>query len=178
MEAIRFTVKLDKKEWISFSKVVNRRLTRLAKANSKLFVVNLMVWIPLGFALAAYLAMYREYPFLTEDLNVVGGSIVLGAVLLVLSLVFRNRICRNVVVAENGSALAEHEFTAGPTELHVTGPFGSTAYPWGCFLDHIEECGVVYLFTDNAQALVIPLRNVGSEKEVESLRRWINAEQS
>lgn len=176
MEAIRFTVKLDKEGWLSFSKVVNRRLTRLAKANSKLFIVNLMAWIPLGFAMAAYSAMYRKYPFLTEDLNVVGGAIVVGAVLLVISLVFRNRIYRKVMVAENGSALAEHEFAASPTELHVTGPFGSTVYPWGCFIDHIEENKVVYLFTDNSQALVIPLCNVGAEEEVALLREWINAE--
>lgn len=174
MEAIRFTVKLNKKEWLAFSKVVNRRLTRLAKANSKLFAINVIAWIPLGFALAAYSAMYRAYPFLTKDLNEVGGSILLGAVLLVLSLLFRNRIYRNVVVAENGSTLAEHAFAAGPAELHVTGPFGRTTYPWGCFIDHIEENGVVYLFTDNAQALVIPLCNLRSEKEVESLRAWIN----
>lgn len=177
MEAIKFTVKLDKKEWNSFSKVVNRRLTRLAKANSKLFVINLLAWIPLGFALAAYTAMYRKYPFLNEDLNVIGGSIILGAVLLVLSLVFRNIIYRNVVVAKNGSALAEHEFTAGPAELHVSSPFGSAAYPWSCFIDNVEEGNVVYLFTDNTQAIVIPLSNVGSEQEVGLLREWINTKQ-
>jgi hypothetical protein len=175
MEAIRFTVKLGKEEWLSL--VVRRRLTRLAKANSKLFIVTLMAWIPLGFAVAAYSAMYRKYPFQTKDLNVVGSSIVVGAVLLVISLVFRNRIYRKVVVAEHVSTLAEHEFIAAPTELHVTGPFGSAVYPWGCFIDHIEENGVVYLFTDNAQALVIPLCNIGSEKEVALLRGWINAEQ-
>lgn len=175
MEAIRFTVKLDKEEWLSFVKLVNRRLARLAKANSKLFIINIIAWIPLGFAIAAYSAMYRKYPFLTEDLNVVGGSIVVGAVLLVISLVIRNRIYRKVVVSDNGSALAEHEFIADPAELRVTGPFGSTIYPWGCFIDHIEENGVVYLFTDNAQALVIPIDKIGTEKDVASLRGWINA---
>lgn len=129
MEAIRFTVKLDKKEWTSFSKVVNRRLTSLAKANSKLFVINILAWIPLGYTLAAYMAMYRKYSLLNEELNAFGGSVVLGAVLLVLSLVFRNRIYSKVVVSKNGSTLAEHEFTAGPAELHVSGPFGSANYP-------------------------------------------------
>jgi hypothetical protein len=177
MEVIRFTVKLNKDDWLSFSKVVNRRLTRLAKANSKLFIINLLTWIPMGFALAAYSAMYQKYPFLTDDLNVIGGSIVIGAVLLVISLVIRNRIYRKVVVANNGSVLSEHEFIAAPSELRVTGPFGSTVYPWGCFIDHLEENGVVYLFMDNAQALIIPMRNIGAEKDVASLQRWINAEQ-
>jgi hypothetical protein len=175
MDTLRFTVKLDKKDWLIFSKVVNRRLTQLAKANSKLFIINLIAWIPLGFAIAAYSAMYRKYPFLSEDLNVVGGAIVVGAVLLVVSLVFRNRLYRKVVIAENGSTLAEHRFFASQNELNVSGPCGTTVYPWECFIDHIEENGVIYLFTDNAQALVIPLRNIGSKEEISSLLRWINA---
>jgi hypothetical protein len=176
MEVIRFNVKLDREDWRSFSKVVSRRLARLAKGNSTLFFMNTAAWIPLGIALATYSRMYTRYDFLTGDLKTLGGSVVLGAGLLVLSLMVRNRILRRVIVADNGSALAEHEFVAGPTELHVSGSFGRAVYPWSCFLDRFEVGNVIYLFTDNVQAVVIPLRKVGTEKDVELLRGWINAD--
>jgi len=175
-DSVQFSVRLQRSDWLVFNKAVNQRLTKLAKANSKLLVANLVAWIPLGFAMAAYSAMYREHPGLSHDLNVVLVVVVLGIVLLAASFLLKSRIYRRVSLSEHGSALVEHAFKATDQSLIVSGPFGNTSFTWDCFLDREERDGVIYLFIDNAQALVIPTLVLASEEDLAQLREWSGVE--
>ena len=96
---MRFSFKLSKQDLVAFQKLANKRLTVISKANPKLLVANLIAWIPLGIAMAAYAAMYRKYPDLTHDLTVVLVAVVAGAMLLVVSMLYKQHIYRSAVLS-------------------------------------------------------------------------------
>ena len=89
---MEFTFKLKREDWLPFVKVANRRLGVLAKANPRLLVVNILVWIPLGIALATFAALYRKYPEISHDLNVVAAAAAVGFFLLIASFVYKQKL--------------------------------------------------------------------------------------
>ena len=169
---MQFSFKLSWQDSKPFMKVANRRLTAIAKANPKLFVAYLVAWIPIGFAVAAYAAMYSEYPELTHDLNVVAVAVVVGAVLLVASNVFKQFLYQGASIAENGAFLVTQTVDADAKTICFSSSFGTHTYPWDCFIHRAEDAGHIYLFIDNAMALIIPKRFIDSPEKLAELRRW------
>ena len=169
---VRFSFRLSKQDLAAFQKLANRRLTVIAKANPKLLVANLIAWIPLGIAIAAYAAMYRKYPDLTHDLSIVLAAVVLGAVLLVLSMIYKQHIYRGAVLSEDGWFLTEQTIDADSEGLKIENPTSRSSYKWTSFVHSAEDSSNLYLFLDNAQALIIPKSAIGSPEQLAQFRSW------
>jgi len=169
---MEFTFKLTREDWKPFLKLANRRLTTIAKANPKLFVTNLVAWIALGFAIATYAAMYRKYPDITHDLNVLAAVAIVGAALLIGSFVFKQWLYQAASLSEAGSFLGTQTVEANSKTITFKSSFGTTTYPWDCFLHRAENELHIYLFMDNALALIIPKSAVGSPEKLAELRQW------
>ena len=169
---MEFAFKLTREDWKPFLKVANRRLTTLAKANRKLFVSNLVAWMALGFAIAAYAAMYRKYPYLTHDLNVVAATVIVGALLLVGSFIFKQWLYQTATISEAGVFLGSQTVEANPQTITFKSSFGTTTYQWDRFIHRAENEAHIYLFVDNALALIIPKSAVGSDERLAELRQW------
>jgi len=169
---VRFSFKLSKQDLAIFHKLANRRLTAISKANSKLLVANLIAWIPLGIAMAAYAAMYRKYPDLTHDLNVVLAAVVSGGVLLVLSMLYKQHIYRSAVLSEDGWFLADQTIEADSEGLKIESATSRASYKWSSFVHSAEDARNFYLFVDNAQALIAPKAAVGSPDQLAQFRSW------
>jgi hypothetical protein len=169
---MEFTFKLKREDWLSFVKVANRRLSVLAKANPKLLVVNILVWIPLGIALATFAALYRKYPEISHDLNVVAAAAAVGFFLLVASFVYKQRLYQSVAVSDTGTFLAPYTVQVDANGLSLLSSFGSLSYPWDCFIHRAEDEARVYLFVDNVLGLIIPKNALGSPAQVAQFRQW------
>lgn len=169
---MRFSFKLSKQDLASFHKIANRRLTAIAKANSRLFVANLIAWIPLGMAMASYAAMYRKYPDLTHDLNVVLAAIVIGGVLLFVSMLYKQRIYRHAALPEDSWFFANQTIEADSEGISIESASARALYKWSSFVYSVEDEHNFYLFIDNAQALVIPKSAVGSLDQLAQFRSW------
>ena len=169
---MQFSFKLTRRDCKPFLKVANQHLTAIAKANSRLFFANLVAWIPMGFAVAAYAAMYRKHPELAHELNVVAAAAVVAVALLVASIVFKHFLYQAALLSENGTFLVTQTVNADSKTISFRNSFGTRTYPWNCFIYRAEDDGYIYLFIDNALALIIPKSTVGSVEDLAELRLW------
>ena len=173
---MRLSFRLSKRDLVSLHKQVSRRLTIIAKANSKLFVANCVAWIPMGIACATYFAMYRKYPDISHDLNVVLAVIAVSGISLWASVAYKQRIYREAILAENGWLLTEQTFEAQPECLSIENHTVRASYRWTAFIDCAEDETNLYLFIDNAQALILPKAAVGSDERLAQIRSWSQIE--
>jgi len=169
---VRFSFTLAKQDLTAFHKLANRRLTKVSKANSKLLLANLIAWIPLGIALAAYTAMYRKYPELSHDLNVVAGAIVVGGLLLVASMMYKQYLYRSAVISQDGWFFKPQTMEADSEGLRIENETSRSLYRWSAFSHGAEDASNLYLFLDNAHAIIIPKSALGSPDEVAQLKSW------
>ena len=123
--------------------------------------------------MAAYAAMYRKYPDLTHDLNVVLAAVVAGGVLLVVSILYKRHIYRSAVLSEEGWFLTEQTIDADSEGLKIENPNSRSCYRWASFVHSGEDATNLYLFLDNAQALIVPKSALGSPEEVTRFRSWL-----
>src|SRR5271156_4551582 len=147
-----FTFKLSTQDLASFQKLVNRRLTIIAKANSKLFVANIIAWIPLGYAMASCARIYRKYPEITHDLNEVLASVVVGIVLLIICMLYKRYLYRNAVRSQD--TFSEQTMEADSEGIKLECAVSRGSYKWSAFIHSTEDTSNIYLFLDNTQALI------------------------
>jgi hypothetical protein len=172
---MRLSFVLSKSDLTALHKIINRRLTALSGANSKLFFSNLFVWLPIGIAIATYGALYRKYPELSDDLTVVALAFSCGVALLVAAIFYKQHLYRNVMLSEHSWFLAPQTFELGPESLNVEGSYGSANYRWTSFIHYEEDNLNLYLFIDNAQALVLPKTAIGSSEQLSQIKSWLAA---
>lgn len=167
-----YSFRLTREDFIQFHKVVARRLTRIGNASSKLLLANLIAWLPLGLALATCWAMYRKYPEASHDLNVVFGSVAAAAVLLIASFLYRRTLYWRAVLHDDGWFLAEQTVEADERGLTIQAAHSRSTYEWDAFVDRAEDESNLYLFIDNASALIVPKAAIGPVEEVSRFRAW------
>lgn len=164
---------LSQADFVALHKVINRRLTQLSSANSKLFFSNLFIWVPLGIAFAAYAALFGKYPDMTHDLTVVAAAFVIGVGLMIAGAFLKQRIYRKVMLSPESWFLSEQTADLGPSGLAAKGTYGEVHYPWSSFRYLIEDDKNLYLFIDNAQAFVLPKAALGSSDQLAQVKAWL-----
>ncbi len=170
---VRATFRLTQGDLVALLKVINRRLTELSHAQSKLFFSNLLIWIPLGIAFAAYAALFRNYPSMTRDLAIVAVFFCIGIGLMVGGILFKQRVVyRRAMLAPDGWFLSEQTVDLSPDGVSVRSACGEAHYTWPSFRDIVEDEANLYLFIDNAQALVLPKHALGSPEQIAQLKTW------
>lgn len=164
---------LSQADFVALHKAINRRLTQLSSANSKLFFSNLLTWVPLGIAFASYAALFRKYPDITHDLMVVAAAFGTGVALMIAGAFFKRRIYRKVMLSPESWFLSEQTVDLEPHGLAATGTYGEVQYPWSSFRYVTEDDMNLYLFIDNSQAFVLPKAALGSSDQLALVKTWL-----
>ncbi len=172
---MRCSFTLSRTDFIALHRVVDRRLSQLSGANTKLFFSNLFIWVPLGIAFAAYAAMYRKYPEMTYDLSVVVIAFCIGVVLMIAGAIYKQRIYRKTMLSPASWFLSEQTVALDPDGLSAEGTYGKAHYPWPSFLCHLEDENNLYLFIDNAQAFVLPKAALGASEHLAQVKEWVSS---
>lgn len=164
---------LTRADFAALQKILMRRLTHLSQANSRLFISNLFIWIPLGIAFAAYLALFRKYPAMSYDLSVVATTFCLGITLVVAGAFYKRHVYRRAMLSPESWFLSEQTADLTPEGLCAQGTYGLARYPWSAFRHLAEDDRNLYLFIDNAQAFVLPKVALGSSDQVARIKAWL-----
>ena len=164
---------LSQADFVALHKVVNRRLTQLSSANSKLFFSNLFIWVPLGIAFASYVALFQKFPEMTRDLMFVAAAFVVGVGLLVAGAFFKQRIYRKVMLSPESWFLSEQTVDLDPSGFSAKGAYGEAYYPWSSFRYLAEDGKNLYLFIDNSQAFVLPKAALASLNQLTQVKSWL-----
>lgn len=167
------TFTLSRTDHASLHRVINRRLCHLSGANAKLFISNLFIWIPLGIGVASYAALFRKYPDMSHDLMLVAVAFAVGAGLMVANAFFKQRIFHGVLLSPESWFLCEQTVALDSNGLAAKGAYGEVRYPWSSFQHLSDDNRNLYLFVDNAQALVIPKAAFGSDDQIAQIRAWL-----
>ena len=170
---MRYSFTLSQADFVALHKVINRRLTQLSSANSKLFFSSLFIWVALGFAGASYAALFRKYPDMSYDLAVVAAAFCVGVALMVAGTFFKQRIYRRVMLSPESWFLSEQTVDLDPEGLAAKGTYGKVHYPWSSFRYLAEDDKNLYLFIDNSQAFVLPKAAVGSSDQLTQVKAWL-----
>lgn len=172
---MRCSFALSRADFIALQKVVDRHLSQLSGANTKHLFSTLFIWIPLGFAFAAYAAMYRKHPEMSYDLTVVIIAFCIGVVLMIAGAIYKQRIYRKTMLSPASWFLSEQTVEIDPNGLSAEGTYGKAHYPWPSFLCLVEDESNLYLFIDNAQAFVLPKAALGSSEHIAQVKEWISS---
>lgn len=153
-------------------KIASRRVTEVTRANYKLFASSVLTWIPLGVALATYFALYRKFPGAARDLTIVAAALALGIALFVCHLCYKQHLTRRGYLSDDGWFLAEQTVDADTDRLDIKTARGQTAFRWTAFMHRAQDDANLYLFVDNAQAVIIPKSAFGSADDLAQFRSW------
>ena len=164
---------LTNADFIALHKAIGKRITQLSSANSKLFFSNMFIWIPLGIAFAAYAALFKKYPEMSNDLAVVATAFFFGIALMVAGAYYKQRIYRRVMLAHDSWFLSEQTLDLDSGGLGAKGTYGVVHYPWSSFRYLGEDENNLYLFIDNAQAFVLPKAAVGPSDQLAQVKAWL-----
>jgi hypothetical protein len=126
---MRYVFTLTHGDFVALHRLITRRLTTLAKANPKLFLVNLLVWTPLGIAFAAYAALFRKYPEISHDLSVVALAVLLGVGLMIAAGFYKQRIHHRSLLSSNSWFLKQQTVDLDSHRLRATGAYGKSSTP-------------------------------------------------
>src|SRR6185295_17195796 len=133
---------------------------------------GVITWIPLGFALAAYFAMYWRYPEAARDLTIAAAALALGVAFFICQFYYKQHLIRRGCLSDDGWFLAEQTVDASADGLGIRTTRGHTSFNWTAFMHHAEDDANLYLFVDNAQAVVIPKSAFGSTDDAAQFRSW------
>ena len=164
---------LSQADFIALHKVINRRLTQLSSANSKLFFSNLFIWVPFGIAFASYAALFRKYPDMTYDLTVVAAALAIGITLVIAGAFLKQRIYRKVMLSAESWFLSEQTVNIDSSGLAAKGAYGEAHYTWSAFRHLVEDDRNLYLFIDNSQAFVLPKAALGTPDQLAHVKAWL-----
>ena len=168
---ISFT--LNKQDSIALQKVVGQRLTELSGQNSKLYFANIVAWIPIGVSLSAVATLYRSYPDLTSQLTIAISSLITGAFLLSTVKYYREFTCRKILAATDGWFFSEQKISLDENGISANALHCSAQYRWSSFRHLTEDERNLYLFVDNAQALILPKHALRSPDAIQQIKSWL-----
>ena len=167
---MHLSFRLSRKDLAALQEVASRRVTEVTRANYKLFFFTVIIWIPLGVALATYFALYRKYPEAAHDLTIVAAALALGIALFICHLYYKQHLTRRGYLSDDGWFLAEQTVDADTDGLGIQTARGHTSFRWTAFMHRAEDHANLYLFVDNAQAVIIPKSAFGSTDDASRFR--------
>lgn len=169
---ISFT--LTSADFFALHKVIAQRIARLSRANSKLFLSNLFIWIVLGFSFASYGALFRKYPEMSFDLIMVAVVFCVGVALMVAGMLYKQRIFRGVMLSPKSWFLSQQTVDLDSEGMGAKGAYGTVRYPWSSFSYLEEDEKNLYLFIDNSQAFVLPKAALGSSEQMAHIKERVS----
>jgi len=172
---MRFKFKLSQADYVAFQTLVLRRLTKLSGANIKLFFINLFAWIPIGIAFAAYAMLYRKYPVAADDLTVVAIAFEVGCVLMSVAYFYRKYAYRKAMFSHSGRFLSEQVLEISEEGISLSGHCSEASFRWPAIIDFAEDNRNLYLFIDNAEAILLPKAVLASSEQLSQIKAWIQA---
>lgn len=172
---MHYSFTLTSADFIALHKVIARRLSKLSHANSKLFLSNVLIWIPLGVAFSSYAALFRKHPEMSYDLSVVAAAFCVGVILMITGVFYKQQIYRRTMLSPESWFLSEQTVGLDSNGLSAKGAYGVGYYPWSSFRYFTEDEKNLYLFIDNSQAFVLPKAVVVSSDQLAQIKAWLLA---
>lgn len=150
------TFALTPADFFCLQKVVARRFRHQVGVFSWQFLMRVLVWLSIGLAGASYARLMREFPELSDPLELIAYFLA-AAIVLVMAMPYVSHACmRKHMLAANGAFLSPQTITLSPESISVASVRGNTVIPWSGLLALDEDEANYYLFIDALQALVIP----------------------
>lgn len=171
---MKFEFALTDHDRAAYEKIVTRRISKAAKANTKTFIVNIIAFLPVGAALAFYVDLYKRYPNLTSELNTIAIAVCVAAALITASGIYKRKLIESALLVSDAKSELQ-SIEANQSGLQVTSAGVSSHCEWARLRDFVEDDQALYLFLDISNGFIIPKRVFNSTEELSQLRHWINA---
>lgn len=168
------TFRLAQEDLKALQRVVQRRIWSISRANSRMFLFNLVAWVPIGIFLAASAALYRQNPGLAGDLKFIFGALAVGSAAVVAGQLYWRRCLGRSLAATDSWFFQNQQIELTPEGISQKAAYGESFYRWSAFTSVVEDSDRLFLFLDNAQALVLPKSVVGSQEAVEELKAQVS----
>ncbi len=172
VSTVRISVQLTRQDFDALHNAVRQRLIRVTRVNGVVLGTNVLAWTSLALAMAAFVGLYRDYPELKFDLNVVAAFILCGGVVFVVSIAYQQRVYRRAALSNVGAFLADQTIEATAESIVIETTVSRAVLQWKAFIDRVEDESHLFLFLDNVQAIVVPKRALMAE-QLEQVRSWI-----
>lgn len=163
---MKFTLKLDKTDYLAFNRFTITQLPFTKKDKWISILYNVIDGALFGCVL---LVLYKLYDSKYNDesflLNLL--SAILAAVFILGRLwrYYSKKIYSKALLNDNGSILRQRNFEILESGIKQEDEFGSGHYTWKAFMSLQEDSHSLYLFIDNAMALVFPKHKITPEIE-------------
>lgn len=167
MSASSFTLTRD--DFARLQKLVVQRLRTTPGLASKMFLVQVVVWLFGGMAGATYMRLYTESPELSDGLGTVAALLVVAAAVSVLLPLYSRWLLRRSMLSDHGFFLSPQSAELSDEGLHVVQRCGRSTLLWSAFLAHAEDEKNHYLFIEPVQAFVLPKAAVPDAEQFERL---------
>jgi YcxB-like protein len=154
------TFSLTSDDFGRFQKVVARRFKTKVGLISFQFFLRVFVWLCIGFAVAAYARLMRDFPEAAEPLKTVAASLVVAVAVVVGMPYWAQLALRRHMLDPRGAFLSPQTVQLSASGLHISSATGNTIAPWAGFLALDEDEANYYLFIDAMQAFVLPRKAI------------------
>lgn len=144
---MKIAIKLEKEHWRAFNSYLCKKLAENNKTVFDNFLVNIIIWMVLGFSILFTLKMFGGIHWPTALLT----SLVF--VFIGLVLFYKNRAFQKAFEPmDNGSFCAEHSYQFLETGILTE----DGAIPWSKIILVERAQGMILLYLDTAFALIFP----------------------
>lgn len=150
------TFTLTAADFARLQKVVGRRVRQRLGLFSLQFFLRVLVWLCVGFAVATYARLLREYPEISGPLEVVAALLVVALLAVVAMPHVAQVALRKHMLAPNGAFLSPQTVQLSASGVSVSSATGNAVVPWSGVIARDEDDANYYLFIDTMQALVLP----------------------
>lgn len=170
---MEFEYELTEAELVAFDKVVHARVDTLTKAalgGWEFLAQNILAWIPIGIAGAAFIDLYHDYPQ-SPDLKTIAIAASLAVALMTGSGIYKRKLIEDAVKLSDDWPRAQ-SLVANEVGITMTSPGSSAQLSCPVVREVIEDDATLYLFFNLSHALVLPKQVFRSGDELDQLRRW------
>ena len=170
---------LNRKEYEEFVNAAYARIFRIGKSSSKMFVLNMVVWIFFGVGFAGLFHFYEQYCHLDlAHLNVALCSILIGVIGFLGTRVYLKKLFFKNSVHDNGRMLKPQKLQISEQGLKFQTNDCVQSYSWPSIQDFEESKNLYCFYLDNNQALLVPKRSVAEIGITEEFLNYANITKS
>ena len=156
---MNFEIKLDEKDWFSYQKYLENRVSDRVKGFG--FVANLFLWMFLSFVFFTAFSFVGEFDWATAI-----GVALIFIFIIVLMFLRSFRVRKFMAPAKDGSLYAHQSIEITEAGIKSLSLHTETFVKWDAVIGVERGLGNIMIFIDTIHALVIPESKVNNADEI------------
>ena len=148
--------KLTSADFHSLQKIIERKINEKSTYKNKIFLLQVITWIPFGIGALYLLKFYNAEIELSSEITQITSAFVLWFILLFASGVFRRHAYIKSWLHPNGWFYREHSVNFSADGFEINSETGKSFFTWSAVIDAVADEKNYYLFIDASQALIFP----------------------